>query len=47
MVDAINPISATAGSEPTKVGTSTSIGSEEGLGEGGRKRSHPARGSDR
>ncbi|MBA5802876.1 MULTISPECIES: hypothetical protein [Rhizobium] len=28
MVDAINPISATAASEPTKVGTSTSIGSE-------------------
>ncbi|TCB41090.1 hypothetical protein E0J20_33265, partial [Rhizobium leguminosarum bv. viciae] len=28
MVDAINPISATAPSEPTKVGTSTSIGSE-------------------
>ncbi|NNG70331.1 hypothetical protein HLI18_10450 [Rhizobium laguerreae] len=28
MVDAINPISATARSEATKVGTSTSIGSE-------------------
>ncbi|MBY5408893.1 hypothetical protein HFO98_10485 [Rhizobium leguminosarum] len=28
MVEAINPISATAPSEPTKVGTSTSIGSE-------------------
>ncbi|WP_458391797.1 hypothetical protein [Rhizobium laguerreae] len=28
MVDAINPISATAASEPTQVGTSTSIGSE-------------------
>ncbi|MBP2488244.1 hypothetical protein [Rhizobium leguminosarum] len=28
MVDAINPIFATAPSEPTKVGTSTSIGSE-------------------
>ncbi|NKK68187.1 hypothetical protein [Rhizobium leguminosarum] len=28
MVDAISPISATAASEPTKVGTSTSIGSE-------------------
>lgn len=28
MVDAINPISATAPSEPTKVGTSTSISSE-------------------
>ncbi|ULR45485.1 hypothetical protein [Rhizobium sp. K102] len=28
MVEAINPISATAASEPTKVGTSTSIGSE-------------------
>ncbi|MGO6677842.1 hypothetical protein AB9F42_06340 [Rhizobium leguminosarum] len=28
MVDAINPISATAPSEPTKVGTSPSIGSE-------------------
>ena len=28
MVEAINPISATAPSEPTRVGTSTSIGSE-------------------
>ncbi|MBX4928923.1 hypothetical protein [Rhizobium binae] len=28
MVEAITPISATAASEPTKVGTSTSIGSE-------------------
>ncbi|MBY5346532.1 hypothetical protein [Rhizobium leguminosarum] len=28
MVDAIDPIAATAPSEPTKVGTSTSIGSE-------------------
>ena len=28
MVEAINPISATAASEPTKVGTSTSISSE-------------------